>query len=226
MSKTTPADDIEPINSFYAGGSRHAAELSRSTPSARQSAQTTARARISASGSKKGKRARAAPMGPTPERLAKGDISPITAGGFRRSIPVVEKLRDGHKLDHDPRTNESMFQAAEKLRRHFEASLIGVKAQDLNRIVSCGGGDELCGEEAWVHNFDQFTKACKLMGWSQANPHRGAGRIVVSVVCYEMTISEAAGVHIAGGRKETILAAGMDRLREGLFALAIHWRFI
>ncbi|WP_158810435.1 hypothetical protein [Beijerinckia sp. L45] len=223
MPKTTNADDFDPISPFFAGGNRSPSDLKRSTPSARQPLPATARSRISAVSSKKAKRGRALPMGPTPERLAKGDISPITAGGFRRSISTVEKLRDGGKLDHDARTNEAMFQAAEKLRRHFEGSLIGVKAQDLNRIIG-GGGDELTGEEAWVHNFDTFTKACKLMGWSQANPHRGAGRITVAVVCFEMTVTEAAGIHVADKRKETALAAGMDRLREGLYALSIMWR--
>ena len=226
MSKPTTADETDAISPYFAGGNRRAVDLARSNPSAREPAQTTARARISAAKPNKARRGRPIPMGPTPERLAKGDISPITAAGFRRSIPGIEKLRDAGKLDRDAQTNEGMFQAAEKLRRHFDGSMVGVKAQDLNRIISSGSSDELTGEEAWVHNFDQFRRACKLMGWSETSPHRGAGRIVVAVVCYEMTVSEGAEIHIGGARKETILAAGMDRLREGLFAIAVHWRFI
>ena len=118
-----------------------------------------------------------------------------------------------------------MFQAAEKLKRHFIGCGVGVKAQDLNKVV-CSGGDTLEGEEAWVHHRDQFRTACKLMGWFDHNPQRGAGRIVVAVVCEEATVLQAALIHIGSCDTTKLMAAAMDRLREGLFALAVHWRFI
>ena len=245
---TKKLDAVEPVSGFFGPGkSRSAAELARSIPAIRASKQTTARSRIAASKSKK---ARALPMAPTPERLAKGDMT--VRGGVFRALPVHEQLRDQgalafpkdegsagkvteppvnqlyakSKFDHDARTNEAMFQAAEKLRRHFEGCMIGVKAQDLNKIISSGGSNDLTQEEAWVHHFDTFRIACKLMGWSESNPHRGAGRIVVAVVCYEQTVTDAAMAHIGAGRTEVVKGQGMDRLREGLFALATHWRMI
>ena len=245
---TKNVDTVEPVNGYFGPGkSRSAAELARSMPAIRASKQTTARGRIAAS---KTKKTRAIPMAPTPERLAKGDMT--VRGGVYRALPVHEQLRDQgalalpkddasakkvtesptnqlyakSKFDHDARTNEAMFQAAEKLRRHFDGCAIGVKAQDLNRIISSGASDDLTQEEAWVHHFDTFRTACKLMGWSEANPYRGAGRIVVAVVCYEMTVTEAAVAHIGAGRTEVVKGQGMDRLREGLFALATHWRML
>ncbi len=61
------------------------------------------------------------------------------------------------------------------------------------------------------------------MGWSEANLQRRAGRIVVAVVCFEQTVNDAALEHIGRGRLEVIKAQGMDRLREGLYLLAVHW---
>lgn len=41
-----------------------------------------------------------------------------------------------------------------------------------------------------------------------------------------MSVTEAASVYRPGGSNSARLGAGMDVLREGLFALAVHWRFI
>lgn len=210
----------------------------------------TARARVSASKKKGSKRQqRALAMGPTPERLAKGDIAaPRTAGGFCRSLSMAEQLRDGRerglqkpisrltpdqlvtlhekgRLDHDARTSEGMFQAAEKLRRHYDGLGLGARAQDLNRVVGSNDSDPL-GEEAWVHHHQVFQIACKLMGWHDNAPHRGAGRITVAIVCEDMTITDAAAAHLPAGETTARKAAALDRLREGLWALASHWRMI
>ncbi len=212
----------EPINGFFAGGSRHASDLGQAkSTSRRAAAPTTSRSRIPAT---KSKRARAVPMGPTPERLAKGDVVLNNPLARHVAIPTIEHLARLGKLDHDEVTAKAMVCAAEKLYRHFVGCGVGVKAQDLNRIVG-GSADDLSQEENWVHHRDVFRTACKMMGWSDANPHRGAGRLVVEVVCYEQTVRDAALVHIGRGRLELIQAQGMDRLREGLFALAVHWRF-
>ena len=163
-------------------------------------------------------------MDPTPERLAKGDVVLNNPVAKHVAVSTVERLAKQGKLDHDEPTAKAMTSAAEKLCRHFIGCGVGVKAQDLNRIVG-GSAEDLTQEENWVHHRDVFRTACKLMGWSDANPCRGAGRLVVAVVCYEETVGDAAIKHVGPGRAEAVKAAGMDRLREGLFALAMHWRF-
>ncbi len=220
MSK--PVASVEPINGFFAGGSRHASDFGTVPSTRRAGSPSTARSRIAAS---KSKRARAVPIGPTPERLDKGDIVHNKTVALHVSIPLVELLARQGKLDPHESTSRAMLSAAEKLYRHFVGCGVGVKAQDLNRIVG-GAAEDLDQEENWVHHRDVFRTACKMMGWSDANPRRGAGRLVVEVVCYEQTVRDAALVHIGRGRLELIQAQGMDRLREGLFALAVHWRFL
>ena len=169
-------------------------------------------------------------MGPTEERLAKGDVTLYrTAGGFHRSVSTVEQLRDQEKLCPENRGhNQAMFRAAERLRRHFLGAqqLGAVKAQDLNRVTGRSSAEDLTQEEAWVEHFRQFTDARKLMGWSPAHPNRGAACIVVAVVCEDMTVTGAAEAYLLPARAEVMKAAAMDRLREGLFALAVHWREI
>ena len=218
----------EPVNGFFAGGSRHISDLVATIPSARRGGEAkTARARISAERPKPGKaraRVKENPNAPTPERLAKGDVVLNNPLARHVASPLVERLAKQGKLDHDKVTARAMVAAAEKLYRHFVGCGVGVKAQDLNRIVG-GSAEDLSQEEGWVHHRDVFRTACKMMGWSDTNPHRGAGRLVVEVVCFEQTVHEAALKHIGSGRTEAIKAAGMDRLREGLFALAVHWRF-
>lgn len=164
------------------------------------------------------------PNMPTRERLAKDDGLDQTAGHYRAPEPVERLYRRG-SLDPMPHINSAMYEAALKLRRHFEAAqLVGIKAQDLNRTISSGGGDSLEGEENWVHHFDVFRKACKVMGWHDAHPHRGAGRITVAVICYDCGVKDAAAMYRPGGGNESQLAKGMDVLREGLFALALLWK--
>ena len=223
------------VNNFEAGGSRHARDLAKSTPAIRRAATpSTARARVGVGKSKK--RARVQPLGPTPERLAKGDVQSKT-GGFHRSVPPIERLRDQGKLAAPGesvrieselstaarRENNGCFEAAEKLARHYDGLAIGVKAQDLNRIVG-GASDDLAGEENWVHHHREFTKACRLMGFSAANPRRGCARIVVAIVCEGMTVGDAAIKYIGRVRKDVAEAQALDRLREGLYELAILWR--
>lgn len=234
---------IEPIDvvpsGYFAPGKGSARELARAIPNARQAKPATARSRISAG--KSGKKVRVQPLGPTPERLAKGDID--VRIGMHRSVPPVERLRDQGKLatplpmeeveklkrrgelSYDVRENQACYEAALKLRRHFEGCMKSVQAQDLNKIIGGHGGDDLTKEESWVHNRDQFVIAVKLMGWFE-NRYRGAGRMVVAVVCEEITVLDAAEIHIGRGDTTALMGAAMDRLREGLFALAVHWRFL
>lgn len=92
-----------------------------------------------------------------------------------------------------------------------------------------GGGDgAACGfpkTERAMHNRQKVRDACRMMGWFEAHPYKGAGRLVMDVVCYEMSLTDAAKVHLPpGGSNEARLGAAMDRLRTGLFALAVHWR--
>ncbi len=213
------ADTIEPVNNYFGGGSRRASQLAQSVP-ARGAAKSISAARPKRS-------AKVIPMGPTAERIAKGDLSPRTAGGFHRAVPPVERLRDEGRLHKsDPFLNQAYFEAAEKLHRHFMGSLAGLKAADVSDAVLTGVPDAngLVGEEGWVHHFDTFRLACKLMGWPHGAPDRGAGRIVVAVVCYENTVEQAAMMFMGAGRTEVLKAVGMDRVREGLFALATHWK--
>ena len=123
-----------------------------------------------------------------------------------------------------------MFEAANKLYTHaYEAGLGGIRAQDVSRAMGSGGGSggTACGfpqSDHAMHHRQRFREATKVMGWYEAAPFRGAGRLVVDVVCFGVGVKEAARVHVPGGGSEANLAAGMDRLREGLFALASFWR--
>ena len=165
-------------------------------------------------------------MRPTPERLEKADRPRKTDAGFYRAPAPIERLRDRKKLDPLPTVNEGMYQAGCKLYTHFyQGGLKGIAAQDLSRCVGGGDGGS-CGfpqnDRAMFHR-QKFREATRIMGWYETAPFRGAGRLVVDVVCFEMSISDAAQIHIPSSRLEVTIAAGMDRLREGLFALGAHW---
>ncbi len=162
-------------------------------------------------------------VGPTPERLAKPDAPLQLGGGLYRAPMPIERMRDRNQLDHTPHLNEAMFLAAEKLVGLFEGAGLAstVRAQDLTRVIGAAGDG---GDHHAAYCLLEFRRACILMGWSVAHPHRGAGRITVAVVCEGRGVKEAAAEHRPGGRAEVQLAAGMEALREGLFALALHWR--
>ncbi len=165
-------------------------------------------------------------LAPTPERLAKPDAPVRLGAGLYRAPPNMERLRDREQLaPGDPHLNEMLFQAAEKLEGYRAGAGLGaaIRAQDLNRIASTEG--ESGGEHA-AHCLKEFRTACTLMGWSVAHPLRGAGRLTVAVVCDGMGVKEAAAVYRPGGSDAARLAAGMEVLRTGLFAMAVHWRLI
>lgn len=172
------------------------------------------------------------PAEPTAERKAKGDRPKKTQGGFYRAPPPIERLRDRNQLDKKPHVSCAMCEAATKLYTHFyEAGLHGIAAQDLTREMTGGGKGGLPASqfprtERAMHHRQTFREACRVMGWYETFPLRGAGRLVVDVVCYDRGVEDAARVHIGPGRLEIVRDNGMDRLREGLFALARHWRLI
>ena len=165
-------------------------------------------------------------LAPTPERLAKAD-SPLKLGtGLYRAPPTIERMRDRLQLaPGDPHQNAMMFLAAEKLEGYAAGAGLGgaIRAQDLTRVTGSSG--DYAGEHA-AHCLKEFRTACTLMGWFTAYPHRGAGRLTVAVVCDGMGVKDAANVYRPGGSDAARLAAGMDALREGLFALAVHWRYL
>ena len=142
----------------------------------------------------------------------------------------MERLFQQHQLSEKPddtRENFALHQAAQRLKRHYDLkNAIGIKAQDFNRASGRGGDGDLMQEEVWLENNRHFEVARKMMGWTPAHPNRGPASIVIAVVCEEMTVTEAADLYLVGGRKERMLAAAMDRLRVGLFMLAVHWREI
>ena len=170
------------------------------------------------------------PGKPTPERLAKGDIVQM-GSGHHRAPPLIERMRDREQFcPGDGYTNERMFQAADKLLEYFQGSGLGagVQAQDLTRIMS-GSGDtpySMAISESAAHCRKELRLALKLMGWFSAYPHRGAGRLTLEVVCFERSVRDAADSYRPGGADSGRQATGMDVLREGLFALAVHWKFL
>ena len=200
---------VEPISSFQRDDMSIRARKGRNKSSTRRALPT-----------------RPNPMSPTPERLAKLD-APVTLGaGLYRAPPTVERMRDREQLaPGDAHLNEMLFQAAEKLEGLASGAGLGgaIRAQDLNRIGASSG--EHGGEHA-AHCLKEFRTACTLMGWFIAYPLRGAGRLTVAVVCDGMGVKEAAAIYRPGGSDGARLGAGMDVLREGLFALAVHWRLI
>lgn len=164
-------------------------------------------------------------IGPTPERLAKADAPVRMAAGHYRAPMPIERMRDRGQLDPQPDINEGLFLAAEKLVGLFEGAGLAttVRAQDLTRVIGGAGED---GDHHAAHCLLEFRRACALMGWSVAHPHRGAGRITVAVVCFGQSLKEAAAQHRPGGGDAAQLAAGKEALQTGLFTLAVHWRLI
>ena len=178
------------------------------------------------------KKVKAVDLGlPTPERMAKADAPAKRGAGVYVTAQPIELLFSKGKLSPEMACeNDAMFMAARKLQDVFAGAGLsaGAQAQDLNRIVS-GGGDPSSGmplNEFAAARRKEFRIACTLMGWHQAFPFRGAGRLTVAVVCHEMGVKDAAAIYRPGGGNEAQLAKGMDVLREGLFALAVHWRFL
>ena len=197
---------VEPISSFQRDDMSIRARKGRNKSSTRRALPT-----------------RPNPMTPTPERLAKLD-APVTSGeGLYRAPMPIERMRDPGQLDPTPHLNEALYLAAEKLVGLFEGAGLasGVRAQDLTRVAGSAGEG---GDHHAAHCLLEFRRACILMGWSIPHPHRGAGRITVAVVCEGQGVKDAAAVHRPGGSDAARLAAGMEALREGLFALALHWR--
>lgn len=167
------------------------------------------------------------PTTPTQERMAKTDNPRRTTSGVYRAPAPIERLRDQGKLDPNPVVNSAMFEAAEKLYTHFyQGGLKGIAAQDLSR--SAGGGDggacQFPATERAMHHREKFREATRLMGWYIDAPYRGAARLVVDVVCFEVTVEDASRRHTLSARTDTIKANGMEKLCEGLFILAAHWR--
>lgn len=232
MVANEATSDLKPVSNFETNPSsfpRSARRVAESAPASRFGASPTAFRQFLNEKQRGGasQPQRVAPLKPTEERLAKEDRPKKTAGGFFRARHPLERLRDQGKLDHsNGAINSAMFEAAERLYRHwYESGLSGIKAQDISRAVGAGDGGACAfprNDRAMMHR-QHFRIACTLMGWHEAAPYRGAGRLVVDIVCYEMGVKEAALIHCPG-RNESALANGMDRLREGLFALAVHWK--
>lgn len=200
------------------------------TPAARAARKVLARGRVKSAKAKRAAPKRQDPLGPTPERLAKADTPVRSSSGIYRSPPPIERLRDRNLLDpEDHHLNEAMFRAAEKLGEVYAKAGLGMsaQAQDLNRIAAGSGEIPSCMavSEMAAHARQQVRDALKVMGWSLAYPFRGAGRITVAVVCQDMAVEDAAKLYRPAERKSQVMGAGMEVLREGLFALAVHWRF-
>lgn len=168
-------------------------------------------------------------MKPTKQRLEKEDKPARTVSGTYRAPAPIERLRDQGKLDPNPRVNLGMFDAAEKLYEHFyRGGLKGIKAQDLSRSVGSGDGGacQFPSTDTDMFHRQKFREATRLMGWYVDAPYRGAGRLVVDVICFQMPVEEASRKHSLSARTDTIKANGMEKLCEGLFILACHWRLI
>ena len=226
MSKTSAPSSVTSISN--SGGRRQVAELARSIPPLRASAPKNARSRMEAGKPKKAKPVR---LGPTPERAAKGDfLAPKAIDAPYVCVAPIERLfRDGKlaPTKDNVRENFALWQAAQRLKRHYDQkNAIGVRAQDLNRVTGRGSSEDLNRDEAWVEHNKHFEIARRLMGWTSAHPKRGSACIVIAVVCDEKTVTEAADEFMVPARAEVMKAAAMDRLREGLFTLALHWREI
>ncbi len=199
------AAEVEPVNNYYAGGSRRARQLAASVPSLKGRAQD-AQAPTSPPATGKGslrqflaERQPASatvvalrPVKPTKQRLAKDDKPAETRAGFYRAPAPIERMRDRKQLDmQSPAINAAMYEAAQKLGQHFyEAGLNGLQAQNLASCVHGSGDGAACSfpkTERAMHHRQKFREACTIMGWFEAHPYKGAGRLVVDVICYEMT---------------------------------------
>ncbi|UDL95486.1 hypothetical protein LGH83_04495 [Lichenihabitans sp. PAMC28606] len=170
------------------------------------------------------------PILPTPERLVKSDRPKKTSAGYYRAPAPIERLRNSGKLDPHPRINEAMYTASQTLQLSFHNAGLteSIKSQDLTGTG--GGGSSAASHmplnEFALHHRQKYLTACKRMGWYEPYPLRGCGRLVVDVICHEMSIEDAGSRYFPGSRNATAIAAANDRLREGLFMLAVHWKLI
>jgi hypothetical protein len=203
-------------------GSKTSSVAFRQFLHARQAKNPKARAALNAPAAK--------PIAPTPERLGKADHPLRTSGGYYRVPAPIERLRNQGKLDPKPRINEAMYTAAQMLQQSFYNSGLSehIKSQDL---TGAGGGQSTASShmpinEFAAHHRSKFLTACKRMGWYEPYPLRGCGRLVVDVICREMSVRDAGCKHFPNTRAESYQSAANDRLREGLFMLAVHWKLI
>ena len=238
MIEVAPVSNFETNPGSFRGGKNAGAvppaggKLGANPAAFREFMQKRQAAKASASPAVKAKRVPQAPalsMKPTAERMEKEDRPGRTKAGTYRAPPPIERLRDQGKLDPNPRVNLGMYEAAEKLYAHFyRGGLKGIKAQDLSRSVGSGDGGSShfpTNDDAMFHR-QKFREATRIMGWHVDHPFRGSGRLVVDVICFEMPILEAGLIHTPKARTDTVSAKAMEKLCEGLFILAAHWRLI
>ena len=236
MIEVAPVSNFETNPGTFRGGKNAGAvppaggKLGVNPAAFREFMQKRQAAKASASPAVKAKRVPQAPalsMKPTAERMEKTDKPRKTGSGAYRAPHPLERLRDQGRLDPNPRVNLAMFDAAEKLYAHFyQGGLRGIQAQDLSRATGSGDGGACqfpASENALFHR-QKFREATRIMGWHIDAPYRGSGRLVVDVVCYERTVEDAARLHLLSSRTDTVKAAGMEKLCEGLFVLAAHWK--
>lgn len=198
------------------------------------------RERARSSGKTKDRRQvpRAGNLGPTPERLAKGDVVRGTSGQHlvqgamerlrdARPVPptkaqaVLDRLHKRVALDSDPGMNDRMYEAGCKYESVVHAAgLTGVAAQNL---LSCGGGsgDPASAMPATEHVHRQremLRRAWAIMGSKtasavhallvEARDAEGVGRTVSSFVRRDMCIAAAS----------TALRIGLSQLVDAKWA--------
>lgn len=158
----------------------------------------------------------------TPERLLRADGHQAIGADLVRRITdsPIDRLMSKQQLDpRDEVANRTLHEAAEIYRRDwYKAGLSGIGGMDMSRT---GGGD---GAPSWgMPNSEQAAHH----RWRY---HRAAAaidpylRAVVDEVVLRESDLDAAGRMVSGrtDRKQA-QAVALDRLREGLRRLAIHY---
>jgi len=164
---------------------------------------------------------------PTPERVAKADAPERRASGGYRVIDQLEWLYRRGRLDTSPGLAEAMFVAGRKLQEAHRAAGLDVScgSSNLDRVI--GGPIDpahmLPADHALAAR-QEFRRACRQMGWYLDSQTRGCGRITVAIVCYGLSLEDAAGTCLGAMRRDRALAIVMDRLQIGLQTLVSLWR--
>ena len=178
---------------------------------------------------------------PTPERLMQAGVTvamqlgtrrvqivgasvggAVTVGGdrvVRLSEAPLDRLFSRNRLDPaDADRNRQLHEAGDKLRTHHHyAGLSGIAANDPNHA----GGGSAAHRTPISETMERHRRALRV---AESVMDAGDWRVVMDVVCAEATL-EAAGRAVGYGNDEAAVAVALDRVRRGLYCLAMHWGY-
>lgn len=171
-----------------------------------------------------GERVKSGHADATPQRLAKAratGLARVDGLGVRRVGDPFDLLHARNLLDREsPERNALLWQAGERLRRHWHAGrLDSLTAFDFTRdsVDVSGGASATSPSEAALRNRDTFRAATDAIG-ARLTPY------VVGLVIDARTVADLRPLVCDTGHARTAEALVVERLREGLHRLCELWR--